>query len=179
MALSLKPKRHLSSRSHNNNNYNGGTSHNGGSCHQHKSDFKAIVELLSRPAPSHSPSPTPCAPVLVPKGLIVRPFSHYLGAPRPPSRLLSLLPARCFWPISFWMRIFNFSPHKYTLLLLLLSRTLLCLFFVYILVFLFALFSLLLMLLWVRSQLPSACSACVCVSVCVAPLLVPSMSRLI
>lgn len=63
------------------------------------------------------------------------------------------------------MGFFNFSPHKYTISLpLFLSQ--LCLspsLFVYILVFLCALFSSLLLLLWVRSQLPSAFSA-LCVS---------------
>lgn len=63
--------------------------------HQHKSDFKAIVDL---------PSPTNATPPSGPaKGLIVRPFTRYLCVPPLCSCYLFFAgPASgCFWPISF------------------------------------------------------------------------------
>lgn len=128
--------------------------------YQHKGDFKAIVDLPS-PSPTSATPPWPtkrvnCATL---HPLLVRPPLLLLSVfCRPPAAAFGQFPFE--WNFSIFHRINILSLSlSFSLSFVSLSPSL----FVYILVFLCALFSFLLLLLWVRSQLPSAFSA-LCVS---------------
>lgn len=93
----LKLKRHLSASSRHSTTTKGATTIIAATIittieaatttgHQHKSDFKAIVDL---PSPTNATPRPPSGPA---KGLIVRPFTRYLCVP-PSALAISFLPA--------------------------------------------------------------------------------------